>query len=114
MNTYQEIPIDPIEIDKENPRIANYLAYYDPASIDSNVIALLLGTTTTACDRLRESIKENRGIIHPIIVNKESDGTYRAIEGNTRLQIYKDFRKVGIPGNWDTIKAIVYNSLDNQ
>ena len=114
MNTYQEISIDQVIIDKENPRIANYLTYYDPDKIDSNVVALLLGTSTIACESLRESIRENKGIIHPIIVNKEPDGTYRAIEGNTRLQIYKDFRKAGVPGNWDTIKAIVYDSLDDE
>jgi hypothetical protein len=113
MGTYQQIPIEQISIDKENPRIANYLAIHDPASITSDTLALLLGTTTSACESLRESIKENKGIIHPIIVNKESDGTYRAIEGNTRLQIYKDFLKNGVPGDWSTIKAVVYDLLDS-
>lgn len=111
MSDYQKISIDQIIIDNENPRIANYLTYYDAASIDSNTIALLLGTSTVACESLRESIKENKGIIHPIIVNKEPDGTYRVIEGNTRLQIYKDFRKAKVSGSWDTIKAIVYSNL---
>jgi hypothetical protein len=61
---------------------------------------------------LRESIKENKGIIHPIVVNRTADGTYIVIEGNTRLQIYKDFIKSGFPGNWSTIKSIVYDGLD--
>ena len=113
MGNYQQIPIDKISIDKENPRIANYLAIHNPDSITSDTLALLLGTTTSACESLRESIKENKGIIHPIIVNKESDGTYRAIEGNTRLQIYKDFLNNGVPGDWKTIKAVVYDLLDN-
>jgi len=113
MNEYKELPIDQIEIDKDNPRIANYLSIYDPANVDNNIIELLLETKRPVCESLRESIKENKGIIHPIIVNKEANGTYRVIEGNTRLQIYKDFRKDNIPGNWNTIKAIVYESLDN-
>jgi hypothetical protein len=114
MSDYQEIPIDQIELDKENPRIANYLSIYNcnPDCIDSDLMAFMLGTQTVNCDSLRESIRENRGIIHPIIVNKELNGTYRVVEGNTRLQIYKDFRKNNVPGNWETIKAIVYESLD--
>ena len=42
MNTYQEIPIDQIEIDKDNPRIANYLTYYDPADVNSDLVLLCL------------------------------------------------------------------------
>lgn len=112
MGTFVELPIEQVAIDKENPRIANYLAIHDSKNITSDLIALLLGTTTTACESLRESIRENGGIIHPIIVNKESDGTFRVIEGNTRLQIYKDFLNSGVPGNWNVIKAIVYDALD--
>ena len=103
VNEYQEILIDQIEIDAENPRIANSLSYYDLAKVDGNTIALLLGTKTSACESLRESIKENRGIIHPIIVNKEPDGIDRVVEGNTRLQIYKDFRRDKVPGNWGNV-----------
>ncbi|WP_407721671.1 ParB/Srx family N-terminal domain-containing protein [Ruminococcus sp. JE7B6] len=59
-------------------------------------MALLLGTTSDSCASLRQSIEANNGIIHPIVVNKQADGTYVVIEGNTRLQIYKDFRKANI------------------
>lgn len=78
-------------------------------------MAMLLGmgTTTNSCASLRESIKENGGIVHPIIVNHFLDGRYVVIEGNTRLQIYRDFRKKGIPGNWSMIKAIVYENIDD-
>ena len=111
MNEYRELSIDEIEIDKDNPRIASYLSIYDPAQIDSDLLALMLGTTTAPCESLRESIRENGGIINPIIVNKKPDGKYRVIEGNTRLQIYKDFKNKNVPGNWENIKAIVHNSL---
>lgn len=112
MSEYIELPIDQINLDKNNPRIATYLALHDPDDIDSNVMALLLGTTSASCESLRESIKENKGIIHPIVVNRTADGIYIVIEGNTRLQIYKDFLKAGIPGNWSTIKSLVYDELD--
>ncbi len=77
-------------------------------------MALLLGSTSESCSSLRESIKENRGIIHPIVVNKREDGTYIVIEGNTRLQIYKDFISSGEPGDWTKIRTIVYEGLSNE
>lgn len=111
MSHYIELPVENIELDKSNPRIARGLAYYD--HITSEILALLLGSNSDACASLRESIKENKGIIHPIIVNRKSDGTYVVIEGNTRLQIYKDFIANGEPGDWSKIKAVVYDCLDD-
>lgn len=112
MNNYIELPVDKIELDKSNPRIARGVAYYGE-NITSETMALLLGSTSEACASLRESIRENGGIIHPIVVNKHTDGSYVVIEGNTRLQIYKDFNKNGVPGDWTKIRAIVYENLDN-
>lgn len=114
MSDYIELNIDDIEPDRSNPRIANYLDLYDEAELTSDTMALLLGTTSDSCASLRESIKENGGIVHPIIVNHFSDGRYVVIEGNTRLQIYRDFRKKGVPGNWNIIKAIVYENIDDE
>lgn len=111
MNKYTELPVDSIELDKSNPRIARGVAYYDP--ITSEIMALLLGSTSEACASLRESIRENKGIIHPIVVNKRADGTFVVIEGNTRLQIYKDFVASGEPGDWTKIRAIVYDDLSD-
>ena len=112
MSKYVELPIDQIELDKSNPRIANYLATHDEDDITSDLMALLLGTTSDSCASLRQSIEANHGIIHPIVVNKRDDGTYVVIEGNTRLQIYKDFRRENKPGNWDTIRCLVYENID--
>ena len=114
MRNYVELKIDEIELDKSNPRISNYLELYDENEMTSDTMALLLGTTTDACASLRESIRENGGIVHPIIVNHFSDGRYVVIEGNTRLQIYRDFCKKGIPGNWNVIKSIVYENIDEE
>lgn len=112
MNAYVELPIENIELDKSNPRIARGVAYYGE-NITSETMALLLGSTSEACASLRESIRENGGIIHPIVVNKRADASYVVIEGNTRLQIYKDFIKHKVPGDWTKIRAIVYEDLDN-
>ena len=114
MSKYVELPIDQIELDKSNPRIANFLATHDAEDITSDLMALLLGTTSDACSSLRQSIEANHGIIHPIVVNKRADATYVVIEGNTRLQIYKDFRREKKPGNWDTIRSIVYEDIDDE
>lgn len=112
MSTYVELPIDCIELDRNNPRIARGLAYFK--SITADTMALLLGSSSEACASLRESIRENKGVIHPIVVNKRPDGTYVVIEGNTRLQIYKDFVKNNEPGDWTRIRAIVYEALDEE
>ncbi|MDO4517455.1 MAG: ParB/Srx family N-terminal domain-containing protein, partial [Bacillota bacterium] len=88
MNNYIELPVDSIELDISNPRIARGIAYYGE-NITSETMALLLGSTSEACASLRESIRENGGIIHPIVVNKRADGSHVVIEGNTRLQIYR-------------------------
>ena len=111
MSKYIELPVDQIELDKSNPRIANFLATHDEDDITSELMALLLGTTSDACASLRQSIEANYGIIHPIIVNKRANGTYVVIEGNTRLQIYKDLRRENKPGNWDTIRSKEWNRL---
>lgn len=112
MTNYVELPVEFIELDKSNPRIARGVAYYGDR-ITSETMALLLGSTSEACSSLRESIRENGGIIHPIVVNKRKDGTYIVIEGNTRLQIYRDFIRNEVPGDWSKIRAIVYEDLDD-
>lgn len=112
MCDYIELPVEQIELDRSNPRIARYIAEYSEEKLDSDTMALLLDTKGGSCASLRESIRENGGIIHPIIVNKKADHKYIVIEGNTRLQIYRDFIKKKQPGKWDLIKAIVYDNLD--
>ena len=112
----ETLPTASINLDKDNPRIKHYLEQYK--EIKSEMIALALSdssneSASTTYHALRDSIKESRGIIHPIVVNHEGDGTYTVIEGNTRLQIYKDFRKANKPGNWDTIRCIIYDNIDN-
>lgn len=111
----KELNVADIELDVSNPRIASQLEMYGD-NITAESIALALtdpsesdaGTTFIS---LRESIKANGGIIHPIVVNKH-DGKYTVIEGNTRVQIYKDFIKNGTKGRWDTIIALVYTDMD--
>ena len=112
---YMKLPIDQVKLDLENPRIKQWLEIYGD-DITSEGIALALsassGTSSTSTySALKESIKVNKGIINPIIVNRNADGTLVVIEGNTRLQIYKEFAEVDPEGLWKEIIAIVYDAL---
>ena len=108
--------IDDVDLDNSNPRIAEVLSHYK--EINASIIALALGagrdvedSSSTTYSSLKESIRANGGIINPIIVKKTEDGRYVVVEGNTRLQIYKDFKKLGTPGDWSHIPAVVHESM---
>ena len=111
---YQELRIDLLNLDVQNPRISQYLDMYG-GNITAEGIALALSgsasESSTSFSALKESIRVNRGIIHPIIVNHTSDGKYTVIEGNTRLQIYRDFFARTNDNIWGTIRCIVYENL---
>ncbi len=114
---YKELNVDEIKLDMENPRIAKFIEMYDKDTLNSEQIALALGSgveesnNQTSYSSLYNSIKTNRGIIHPIVVNHQIDGSYVVIEGNTRVQIYKEFKENNIDGDWNTIPSIVYENL---
>lgn len=120
MPRHENLSVSLINLDRDNPRIKNYLDNYTSEEIASAHIALALSNSsntqdaTTSYTSLRDSIKKCGGIIHPIIVSLEEDSTYVAIEGNTRLQIYKEFQKTDKSGTWDYIPAIVYDHLENE
>lgn len=97
MSSYTEIDTALLDLDFTNPRIQNYLQNYPEESRSGELLAMLLGTGTDSCASLKESIKEHGGIINPIIVNHFPDGRYVVIEGNTRLQIYRDFIRDNVP-----------------
>lgn len=115
---YMELDIDDILLDFDNPRIAKFIEQYGKEHLSSEAISLALGGGTddkngTSYGSLKESIKANRGIIHPIIVNETREKKYTVIEGNTRVQIYKEFKDNKVPGMWNKIRAIVYHDLED-
>lgn len=118
-SSYMELSTDMIELDFDNPRIAKYVEQYGKNQITSEALSLALGGGSddkngTSFSGLKESIKSNGGIIHPIIVNKTLDNRYIVIEGNTRVQIYKEFFQSNVPGDWHEIRSIVYENLDEK
>lgn len=108
---FDNLDIDLLELDVNNPRIAELLDRYKKEDITPEHIALALGTSEESYENLKNSIKENGGIINPIVVRKMADGKYLVIEGNTRVQIYKKFAAEKIPGDWLVIPALIYEDI---
>ncbi len=115
------LPVEQVELDMNNPRIARMLEMYDRDSLSAEQISMALGAgdsqtgeNYTTFYSLKESIRTNGGIIQPIIVNKQDDGRLVVIEGNTRVQVYRDFTREGVDGNWDEILAVVHDDLDQK
>lgn len=118
--SFERVPVDKLTLDAKNPRIAKWVEMYGD-NITSEDMSLALGAESGPCEEssttfysLRESIKTNGGVIHPIIVNREPEGGLVVIEGNTRTLIYREFLKQGVEGNWATIPAMVYNALSEK
>ncbi len=110
---YRKIEISLLKTDITNPRIARFLEIYkeSPEAINDAAVSLALGIGSLDCATLEESIKANNGIIHPIIVNKTKNNEFIVIEGNTRVQIYKNYQKRQVAGDWDTIPAVIYSDI---
>jgi hypothetical protein len=106
-----------VMMDRSNPRIAKWLEMYG-GEITAEQMSLALGAgdpstseTQTTFRSLRESIRTNGGLIHPIIANRIDGGTIVVIEGNTRTLIYREFLEQGAAGDWAHIPALVYENL---
>lgn len=116
--TYQLVPTDLLELDTTNPRIRKWIEMYGSNPTAEQIhLALGVGTTDTEASSttftsLRESIRTNRGIINPIIVNRRPDGKMVVVEGNTRVAIYRSFKEDKVPGPWDQIPALVHDDLE--
>lgn len=115
---YILIPTADIQLDRTNPRIQRLIAMYKEPTEDQ--IGLALGAAGdekegsnggTSFASLKASIKTNKGLIHPIIVNRTSDSLC-VIEGNTRLFIYKRLEQEGAEGNWSIIPCFVHDNLE--
>ena len=111
------LSINEVDLDLNNPRIRRFLEIYD-GTPNAEQIALALGfgedkstSSGTSFFSLKESIRTNKGIIHPIIVNKQQDNRLVVVEGNTRLAIYQEFDRKKIQGSWKHIPSIVFDGL---
>ena len=115
---YEMVSVKQLKLDTKNPRIAKWVEMYgDNVPDDAMKLALQTGgrddgVSGPSYRGLQESIRTNRGVIYPIIVNKDKNGNLVVIEGNTRALIYREFLGTGVDGNWQMIPAIVYENMD--
>lgn len=91
--------------------------YGDNPTAEQIHLALGVGTSDTEASSttftsLRESIRTNKGLINPIIVNRRPDGKMIVVEGNTRVAIFRGFKDDNVPGPWDEIPALVHDDLE--
>ena len=123
IGNYEKLDIEKVELDMENPRIVKFLEMYSEEALTGEAVALALGSSGNSDDgstgyyNLKDSIRVSRGIIHPIIVNYRSDlKRYVAIEGNTRVQIYRELKEEYPDESelWSQIPAIVYRDLPKE
>ncbi|MBP7052168.1 MAG: ParB N-terminal domain-containing protein [Phycisphaerae bacterium] len=117
---FELLPVEDLQLDFDNPRIAQWIKIYgEPPTAEQ--IALALGAGSSQGENagpsflaLKQSILTNKGIIHPILVNRTQSQDLVVIEGNTRTQIYREFLRDDIPGGWSRIPALVYDQLTQE
>lgn len=116
--TVENIPVDQLDLDPENPRIRKFLEQYGGTpSFDHMLLALGAHSSdpesgsTVTFQSLKESIRAQGGVINPIHVEKQPSGRYRVVEGNTRVAIFMSFKAEKIKGSWGSIPAFVHEKL---
>ncbi|WXG45710.1 MAG: hypothetical protein WED05_03305 [Candidatus Atabeyarchaeum deiterrae] len=89
-----DIPIDEIELDEENPRIGyardNYLSAGQTTN-QKTLVYFLKQQNVDAYNRLKSSIEAGGGAVEMIWVMKKGE-KYLCIDGNTRVIIYRELR----------------------
>ncbi len=110
--SYTMLDVETVSFDTENPRIKKALEKYgDKLNAERIHFALRSASEngtkgTSSYNSLKYSILASNGALCPITVNKKDD-KYVCIDGNTRLAIYKEFKKESATGDWSEIKATV-------
>jgi len=114
----QNIPIEKIDFDRENPRIKVALEKYGK-NLDDQRIRFALQSATegsnsfSSYNSLKDSIRSAKGISVPIIVFPKGD-RFVCIDGNTRLTVYNDLIDEKAPGDWNTINCLVLENPEQR
>lgn len=120
VGSHDRIPVDQIELDESNPRIAHFLEHLErPYSAEQIFIALGAGGDEDGAggpsfQKLKQSIITSGGIVQPVIVRQTGKSKYVCIEGNTRVQLYKEFVSSEREGDWSTIPAIIHQNISEE
>jgi len=114
-----EVPINSIQPDSANPRIAEDLLDH-PNPTAKNIFKMLgarepekKSDTSTTYNSLKESIRANKTLITPIILSKKLN-SYIVIEGNTRLAIYNELLDETNDTIWEKIPAEIYDDMSDK
>ena len=117
---FKMLRVETLVLDAANPRVARYIEMYGREVTDEQMSLALgaanyeQGDSPTTFQSLRASIRTHGGVIHPILVNRESDNRLVVVEGNTRALIYRQFQSDDDSRRWDEIPAIVYDELEER
>ncbi len=126
MLTIQEVPVDLIDLDPENPRIRAAIerqGLQDPteAQLSFHLSAAVnsVGSGGHGYRRLRESIKAAGRAYQPVsLIRLDSPSAggreYLCVDGNTRVAIYRDLAENKVPGEWATINAEIIEPEDEE
>lgn len=111
---YLQLAVNDVQLDIDNPRIRHWMELHDGDITAEDLALALSGGDSNGYHALRDSIVANGGIITPILVNRQKNGCCVVIEGNTRVQIYKELFEQTQESKWERIIAIVYDDLPTE
>jgi hypothetical protein len=98
-----DLPLEDVELDQDNPRIRYRLSLAKNGKTLSEVIMALPEVT-----KLRKDIELNKGLRERIIVKRNGNGKYKAVEGNCRTVCIGSLaKKYPEATAWKTIPARV-------
>lgn len=89
------IPVELVDLDPENPRIGMAVDARPPgpAASQKDIEYYLRMKSPEAFDKLKVAIEANQGLFNPIWVRRSARRRYQAVEGNTRVLVYRDLHK---------------------
>jgi hypothetical protein len=106
--THEDIPLDKIELDDDNPRIRYRLKAEmngKAASLDEAIMSM------NGVAALQRDIELNEGLQEKIIVQRNGNGKFKTIEGNCRLVcIRRLHKKHPHDPRWKTVPARIVPS----
>lgn len=101
--TYEEIPLDQVRLDPENPRIREHLKQLGKTGKVTQAELQKIILEISGVPALLRSIRENRGLHDPIYVRHDG----RVAEGNCRTSIFLFLRQAPNSDRcWQKIKAL--------
>jgi hypothetical protein len=103
---HDDVPIELVELDFENPRIKYKLSLQGtngdaPTEKDLEQIILNLPDVR----KLQRDIEHNGGLRERVILQKTGNGKYVAVEGNVRTVVIRDIAKKNKAATWKKIPA---------